>query len=316
MTALRSITSNPWIKTDLIAKILAAVILIMCAMFSFQGCKSLQKGEITPPPPVATPAHAPSPAPEARPSASVDQIIAIASGSKCASYSWKDRGRAPMAYVRGMSLVFARSVCNLKRPDVEIVAQAKTGNDRTDALSWYDSNFKALGMTNDVASVDTLRHAYALLIGLGMRESSGKHCCGRDMSPGANFSSADTAEAGLFQASWGARDASAELPKMFERYKADRSRCLLDTFAVEVKCFSSDAKSWGSGDGAEWQSLTKSCPAFAAEYAAVLLRTTGGTRGEFGPLRTKAAEVRSECDAMLREVQAVAESSPEICAVL
>ena len=52
-------------------------------------------------------------------------------------------------------------------------------------------------MDNDAAGVDTVRHLFVLLIGLGMRESSGKYCEGRDKS--ASNRSAETAEAGLFQ---------------------------------------------------------------------------------------------------------------------
>jgi hypothetical protein len=58
-------------------------------------------------------------------------------------------------------------------------------------------------MRNDVSGIDTLRHLFVLMIGLGMRESSGRYCEGRDQS--ASNTSADTAEAGLFQTSWNAR---------------------------------------------------------------------------------------------------------------
>ena len=40
----------------------------------------------------------------------------------------------------------------------------------------------------------TLRHLFALILGLGMRESSGRYCEGRDMS--ASNVSAETAECG------------------------------------------------------------------------------------------------------------------------
>ena len=45
-----------------------------------------------------------------------------------------------------------------------------------------------------------LRRLFVLLMGLGMRESSGQYCEGRDRS--AHNTSADTAEAGLFQVSF------------------------------------------------------------------------------------------------------------------
>jgi hypothetical protein len=221
-----------------------------------------------------------------------------------------------------MALVFARAACHLDRDDVKIVAAARgapgTAADKTDALTWYDEKFSALGMSNTVAGVDTLRHAYTLLIGLGMRESSGQYCVGRDRS--ANFTSADSAEAGLFQTSWGASRANAVLPKLFEAYSRSDAGCLLDVFKRGVSCSPWDARNWGSPTetGFQWQVLTKGCPAFAAEYAAVVLRTKGGSRpiGEFGPIRARAAEVIPACDAMLLKVQQLVAANPQFCAGL
>jgi hypothetical protein len=221
----------------------------------------------------------------------------------------------PLGYLEGVALVFARAVCNASRSDVLVVSEAKTGKDSSDALSWYNSNFAAVGMTNDVGGRDTLRHAYTLLLGLGMRESSGQHCVGRD--PTASNTTANSAEAGAWQTSWDSHVASVELPKLFSLYQASASGCLLDVFSQGVTCSAADWKNWGAaGDGLSFQQLEKACPAFAAEYAAVMLRVDGGTAGHYGPLRTKAAEVRPECDALLRQVETVVEQSPSGCAAL
>jgi hypothetical protein len=198
---------------------------------------------------------------------------------------------------------------------VQVVSAAKgaagTEVEQHDALSWYDSEFRNLGISNDSAGVDSLRHTYALLIGLGMRESSGKYCAGRDKA--ADFDAADTAEAGAFQASWGASRTNATLPALLSRYSSDQSGCLLDIFRQGVTCSAWDAKTWGGGTGALWQRLTKNCPAFAAEYAAVLLRSSGGSSGEFGPLRNKKVELRRECDVMFAEIQHRVRNDPQIC---
>lgn len=258
------------------------------------------------------------PAPPA--GSSMNEINYAIDESACSRFKWKDRDRGPKAYYRGMAQVFARSVCDLQRSDVKAVAAKRTSDDLEDVLSWYNSNFKDLGMTNDVAGVDTLRHVYALLIGLGMRESSGKHCCGRDMS--ADFSSASSAEAGLFQASWGSRKNSKDVPRspefepMFELYKAGKRGCMLDVFSKGVSCSAGDAKNWGDGDGKTWQEFSKQCPAFSVEWAAVLVRVHGGSKGEFGPFRQKKAELRKECDDMLLSVQKSIEANPEICKTL
>lgn len=251
-------------------------------------------------------------------SAGLEPIENIAGNSSCAKYSWNNRGKAPESYIKGMALTFAKAVCAPTRSDVALVSKARGLPESTadvyDSLSWYNSNFKKLGMTNDKSGLDTLRHMYMLLIGLGMRESSGKHCTGRDMS--ADFSASDTSESGLFQASWGASRKSPELKSLFKKYEASKTGCLLEKFSPGISCRSGDAKNWGTGEGQEWQALTKSCPAFATEYAAILVRVHGGTKGEFGPLRRKDAELRPECDSMLKQIQGHIESNPGVCAEL
>ena len=115
-----------------------------------------------------------------------------------------------------MTLVFARAVCQPQRPDVQVVsAPVDTSPRNDDALAVYQAQFQADGMRNDAAGVDTLRHSYALLIGLGMMESSGKYCEGRDVSQ--CFTTADNAEAGLFQTSFGARRFSPVLQELFQK---------------------------------------------------------------------------------------------------
>jgi hypothetical protein len=179
-------------------------------------------------------------------------------------------------------------------------------------------------MQNDTAGVDTLRHSYALLIGLGMMESSGKYCEGRDVSE--CFAKADSAEAGLFQTSYGARLSSPVLPELFQSYSADQSHCLLEVFkgpftcrvqkSHNPQCPSATSDVAGEGPGADWQRLTKICPAFATEYGAVVLRKHGGVKGEFNPIRKRQAELLPACDGMLRQAQSFVEQHPEVCSAL
>ena len=72
----------------------------------------------------------------------------------------------------------------------------------------------------------------------------------------------------------------------------------------------------GTGPGAAWQRLTKTCPAFATEYSALILRTHGGPRGEFNPIRKREAEMLPECDSMLQQVQSFVHQHPEVCPAL
>ena len=242
--------------------------------------------------------------------APVTDISAIADGSGCRSAL----DGVLSSYVRGVAIVFARAACEPDRDDVKIVSAAGSDAQKTDALSWYEPQFAALMMPNERASADTLRHAYALLLGLGARESSGRYCVGRDST--ADFIDAGSAEAGLFQTFWGVHTSSSVLEPMFRRYLADQRTCLLDIFKPGARCSRWDARTWGEGTGADWQKLTKACPAFATEYAAVVLRSSGGSRGEFGPIRRKAAQLTKACDAMLSKVQAYLAANSQACAAL
>jgi len=231
----------------------------------------------------------------------LDKIIQIAANSQIARYHWLDRGVAPKGYIKGMAVVYAKVYCQLKaaNPFAKEMAKANTGNSDKDALAHYAQKFGYLGMNNSVAGVDTLRHLFVLLIGLGMRESSGKYCEGRDRS--ASNTTAETAEAGLFQTSYNARSASPLLPQLFEQYLANSSG-FIEIFKEGVTCPPQDWENYGEGKGKEFQRLSKACPAFAAEFAAIGLRNL---RKHWGPINRLEAEIRPEADAMLQEVQKI-----------
>jgi N-acetylmuramoyl-L-alanine amidase-like protein/putative peptidoglycan binding protein len=265
-----------------------------------------------PPPAAAAAAPRVAAAPVAAPAVSIEQITQMAAASPLARFNWKDRGRAPAGYIKGMALVFGRVYCKFKAGDPAALdmAQNNTGDQARDALAWYDDVFDAAGMSNDTSGADTLRHLFVLLIGLGMRESSGKHCEGRDTT--ANNVTSDSAEAGLFQVSFNAKDASPLLPQIFTRYKANPSG-FVDVFKEGVRCSAASLQNFGSGDGKEFQRLCKECPAFAAEFAAVALRHI---RKHWGPIIRKQAQVRPECDALLSQVQAAIDASPAFSVAL
>jgi peptidoglycan hydrolase-like protein with peptidoglycan-binding domain len=255
---------------------------------------------------------APAPAAPAPAAAPLDQITQMAGASPLARFNWKDRGRAPAGYIKGMALVYGRVYCKFKAGDAAALdmAQKNSGDQAHDALAWYDDLFNAAGMRNDISGTDTLRHLFVLLIGLGMRESSGTYCAGRDTT--ANNVTADTAEAGLFQVSFDARVASPLLPQIFAQYRANPSG-FVDVFKEGVRCSAADLQNFGDGDGQEFQRLCKACPAFAAEFAAVGLRHI---RKHWGPIIRKQAQVRPECDALLQQVQAAIDASPALGAAL
>jgi hypothetical protein len=238
---------------------------------------------------------------------SPDQIAAIkriALHSAIANYQWQDRGRAPDGYTAGMALAFAYC-CRKYRagdPSVIEIAQAETDNE-DDALVVYSEEFANLDMPNDDAGLDVLRHLFALMLGHGMRESSGKYCEGRDQS--VENVTADTAEAGLFQQSWNSHVFTDAIPTLFEQYEfaltsQDPPQCARTTFKQGVTCNSQDLTDYGSGDGAEFQHLAKCCPQFAVEAAAACLRVRCD---HFGPIVRKEVELKAEADEMLYDVQ-------------
>ena len=242
---------------------------------------------------------------------SLSKIKDIAAESPIARYSWKNRGVAPVGYTKGIALSYGRAYCRLRADDPCTVEMAKadTGDGAIDAIAWYAAQFKALGMDNSEAGSTTLRHLYVLLMGLGMRESSGIYCTGRDQ--GASNTTADTAEAGLFQTSYNARTANEQLPALFDWYK-EHPTGFLDEYSEGVaKCSAANLKNFGSGDGAEFQRLSKELPDFAAQFAAVGLRNI---RKHWGPINTKSAELKADADAMLREVEEAIDADPtEMC---
>lgn len=243
-----------------------------------------------------------------------EEVKTIAGNSTCASYSWSGRGKAPAAYIKGMALTYARSFCRLKISEAAPtnlmnILGGKAGSSTSDALALYASTFSSLSMDVNNAGVGPLRALYTLGIGLGMRESSGKYCEGRDMS--ASNTSANTAEAGMFQTSYDSIGASAELTNLYNEYKANPNNCFLDTFKAGVSCGSSSIA--GSGAGADYQAFNKSCPAFAAEYAMIMLRVR---RNHYGPINRKEAEVTTSCNQMLKSVEAFVETDLNACADL
>lgn len=228
-------------------------------------------------------------------------IMAIANSSPIRNYSWQSRGKAPAGYTQGMALAFASSYKKLLVGHAALVkiARARTSSDK-DALNIYRSKYEALGYSNETAGRAVLRNLYGLMLGSGMRESSGKYCEGRDMS--ASNVTSDTAEAGLFQTSYNANSANpAEFNGLMTEYQADANKaaCYTGQFAQGVSCSSSSWACYGSGKGYDFQKLCKDCPAFATETHALTLRNLAN---HYGPIIRQEAELRSDAIRMFQSV--------------
>ena len=237
----------------------------------------------------------------------IEDIRRCAEDSEIAAYSWRDRGEGPSGYFAGVACAFALAVIGLDQGDPAVLkmAQKDRGDTDTDALAWYRSKFQALGMDNSKDGVDTLRHLFVMMIGLGMRESSGRYCEGRDMS--ASNTSADTAEASLFQTSWNIRSCCSDIPPLLDQYW-ENPNGFLDEFRVGTNPDSNDLQNYGRGDdGTRYQFLSKYAPAFHAHVTAIGMRYL---RKHWGPIGRNEVELRREADEMLQEVQAIIEERP------
>ena len=234
-----------------------------------------------------------------------DSIEDIASSSAIAGYDWDDRGEAPIGYTKGVALAFGNCYRAWKGgyPPAVDMAKAATDDPDDDVLAWYADDFRQLGMDNSRDGADTLRHLWMVVLGLGMRESSGQHCCGRDQS--ANNTTSDSCEAGAWQTSYDAHTCSPHFDTIFASFEAsiysDYPQGFRDAFSEHVTCSSSNWDNYGSGDGAQHQDMSKNQPAYAAEVCAITLRHR---RSHYGPINRNEVELRHDADDMLREVQA------------
>jgi peptidoglycan LD-endopeptidase CwlK len=226
------------------------------------------------------------------PSDLTQKIAEVVANSTIKRYFWLQRGYAPIGYIKGMAITYAKSYRELKRGEdtaAKVMSQ-ELGSPNKDALAWY-------GIPGETA-VDRLRSVYTLALGLGMRESSGNTTEGRDMSVPENEATEANAEAGLFQVSYDSFDVSPWMRKLYDSYRADSSKCFLTTFLEGVHQLNRAVV--GTGNGAAFQKFTKECPSFATEYVMLMLRLN---RTHFGPINHKKAEYKTGAEVMLRKIE-------------
>jgi len=234
-------------------------------------------------------------------------IIDLADASPLVSFRWPpNRGRAPLAYLRGMALTYARVYCKWKAGDVYALEMAKRAgtNTRVDALATFSAEFRAASMSNASDGVDTLRHVFVLLIGLGMMESSGRYNVGRDLS--ASNISSTTAEAGLFQISHSVGVGSSTLAggwlkRHYEVLKLLPYSGLRSVFSHGRGTSSRGQTSGFRTDrGGRFRRFLIMEPALGAELAALGIRKRVR---HWGPLRRRQVTINADCDRLLQQVQ-------------
>jgi Putative peptidoglycan binding domain len=248
----------------------------------------------------------PTPMLKSLPWDTVHKIEIAAVESVVAELFWKDRGVAPEGYIKGMALAYATCVRKFEQGDMTTheIAKAETGDTEYDALALYRGQFRKLGIDNSMTGRTVLRSVFVFLLGLGMRESSGKHCCGRDQR--AENVQSDTCEAGLFQTSWNYRVCTTDAEMLFDEYLhallRPEPQCQIAAFEDGVLCSASEWANYGIGTGAQFQELSKICPAFAVESAGVGIRNL---RKHWGPIGRMEVQIMPEAVALFLEIDEI-----------
>jgi putative peptidoglycan binding protein len=252
----------------------------------------------------------PAPTPDVIPPTSLElfndpdlraKIMQIAEEHEVSDYKWKDRGRAPVGYVKGMALSFANVIFKYRKGHPACREMARPASDgEKDAIGWYERDFRKNEWPITKGGEELLVYLFAFMLGLGMRESSGKFCEGRDMSAGNT--SSESAEAGLFQMSYDARAATPYVDRLMNEYGAAVGDGFMSVFREGVTCTPQNLKNYGFGKGLLFQQLCKTKPDFCVESAAVVLRNL---RRHWGPINRREVELLEPSVDLFRKVRAV-----------
>lgn len=252
----------------------------------------------------------------------VNAIVDLVDRSGISRLEWANRGQAPYGYYYGMALMFARLVARLRNGDhiTQEIAKPLVPDAAHDALYRFDDVFRAMGMQNN-DEVERLRHLMVLMFGLGLMESSGRHCVGWDRGKLTGWGNpakiivptGPNSEAGLFQTSFDILssvkpDTKTRLLEIFSNYKTNPDG-LLDFFAKGAKCGPENDEIKGEGDAREFQRMAKECPAFTVEFNAVALRNVSR---HWNPVIKKGdpedgLEIKTACDELLQKIQTYAD---------
>lgn len=228
------------------------------------------------------------------------ELDRVVKQSDCVDYKWKQRGRAPSGYIKGMAMLYGKAYAeHLSSAGPFVRAMIQPLMKEEDVLVRYRPNMERDGVDPNNPS-DRLRALFTIAIGQGMRESSGNTTEGRDMS--VRKPTAAGAEAGLFQQSFDSFRRSPLFIPLLEKYEKNDRECLLSVF-LEGLPRRIERPVYGTGKPAAFQSLTRACPAFATEYALILFRLN---MKHFGPLKRQEAEYHTGCSAMLRKIELIA----------
>ncbi len=257
-------------------------------------------------------------------------IPSIVDRSRIAKTRWENgnRGQAPYGYYYGVCIVFANLYDRLKKGEniaKELSRPLGTNSDR-DALLRFKNELATNCLNNLITEANRLRGLIVLMFGLGLMESSGRHCCGWDRGklngwgkPSRKIEPTSTnSEAGLFQTSYdiinSVNQATRDLLlEIFEKYKLSQDG-YLELFSKGARCKEFDSENFGEGAGKEFQKISKECPAFAMEFTALALRNIAT---HWNPVikigdNEHGLQIKRECDNLLKDIQNYIDENEEI----
>lgn len=215
----------------------------------------------------------------------LEQIKTLAENSSCMDYIWKNGAKAPVGFVKGMALSFARSSCRLKKSEsapsalVNVLINAVTKKNPLDALLSYKNIFADLGLSLNTSGADPLRAVFLLNMGTSMADNGGVYCKISNMM--------------------GSQLMTGVLSKLFSEYRGGNAlRCFADIFQEGTNC---------SGTTKSALAFNQACPAFGAEVGATMLRLQSTS---YQSIASKQAEIAPACDELLKSVQDMIDQDP------
>jgi hypothetical protein len=235
------------------------------------------------------------------------KIDVLCASSPLNAYDWDDRGQLPAGFYAGMAKTYALALTSDESDiadAVAIMSKPCRGDAAHDALALYEDEFEDMDIDVRRGGIPTLRALFIMMIGLGARESSGDHWCGRDMS--ASNVEADTAEAGFAQTSYNISNFSPTIPPLLQLYWSDPNG-FRPTF--DRDCPPPDAEdlnAYGSGDGARYQFLAKYSPALHALITGVGMRLGCS---HWGPIKRGEVDLVEEVQELLQQVEVLVDET-------
>ena len=213
-----------------------------------------------------------------------------------------------IGYTQGVACCFALAQTWLAEGDPAALrmARAATGDASKDALTWYSEQFEALYMDNSRDGIDTLRHLFALLLGLGPREVV------RAILRGARHN-------GLERAGRHGRggDVSNELERSFEstplspRYSRNFGTIRTASFCSFRMVSNRMPMTLTISARATAPNISSSRNIVRSFHAFVTALGLRSLRQHWGPINREEVELRDAANDMLQQVQALVGAAPE-----